>query len=449
MKTLLKKSSIENTSIMKQRKLKLARIIFGFFLILLLLPYLQNTIRFIKVPELKGYFVKAEKTEFSIDSWLNGSFQEKQEKYINENFGYRNALIRLYNQLSFDIFKSVKINDVVVGKDNYLFQQNYIDAYLGTNFQGFEKISTRMEKLKFIQEEFKKKNKTVLLVIAPGKASFYPEYLPDYVTKEQNKPTNYGVVVQEIAKNKIEAIDFSRYFLEQKSKSPYSLYPKHGIHWSFYGMTLALDSLLHKIEKLRGISMSQLYWDELEMSLPKEGDDDILEGMNLLFPLEGDSMAYPQIKIRDVDNQVKPSLLVIGDSFYKQMLRFTPKFFSENKYWYYNREVWPPDDNKSNQVKDYDLKETIDKYDVFIILATEINHEIGWGFIENSYSLLKFGFIDMDKAEFNKKVQSMKKYIRSRKDWMKLVEEKALKNRLSIDSALTNDAIWMVRNSNN
>lgn len=442
------KSNFTNTQIKQvPSKTVKAKFIFGFFIFLLVVPYLQNTINFFKVPELQGYIVRTKQTEFSLSEWFKGSFQENEEKYINENFGFRNALIRFYNQISFDLFKSVKINDVIVGKENYLFQKNYIEAYLGENFMGDEKISQRIDKLKYVQEELKKQNKTILVVIAPGKASFYPEYLPDHFIKKNNNPTNYFSIIRECEKYKINYIDFQKYFNDIKEKSTYILYPKYGIHWSHYGMLLALDSIVTEIEHLRNINMPELSWNKVEMDLPKEGDNDILEGLNLLFPLESDSLAYPVIEVDENEGQERPSLLVIGDSFYKQMLKYSPKLFGDNQFWYYNREVWPPDKDKSSDVRNYDLQASLNKYDVFMILSTEVNHELGWGFIENAYDILKYGYVKENKSEFMKKVANMRKYIKTRQDWMKLIEEKAAKNNISVDSALTNDAIWMVRHS--
>ena len=104
--------------------------------------------------------------------------------------------------------------------------------------------------MKFISDTLQKLNKQLLFVFAPGKASFYPEYIPDkYLT--QKGITNYQIFLEGIKQRGINHIDFKKWFSDNKYKSKYPLYPQHGVHWSTYGTALVTDSLIKKIEELR------------------------------------------------------------------------------------------------------------------------------------------------------------------------------------------------------
>jgi hypothetical protein len=95
-----------------------ARVIyFNLIFIILFIPFLQSVLHFSDVKPLQGAVVLSEDTVFSFKDWFSGHFQEKKEKYINDNFGYRNIFVRLNNQLAFWMFNKAKAKNVRVGKD--------------------------------------------------------------------------------------------------------------------------------------------------------------------------------------------------------------------------------------------------------------------------------------------------------------------------------------------
>jgi len=84
-------------------------------------------------------------------------------------------------------------------------------------------------------------------------------------------------------------------------------------------------------------------------------------------------------------------------------------------------------------------------------MATEATlPDLGWGFIENAYDHFK-GIkrpADPSDPEFQKKVNDLRNYIKSDEEWMKHIEQKAAENQVSVDSMITLDAIWQVRQQN-
>lgn len=424
---------------------KAVTVLFIVISILLVLPAVQSIFKVVKVPPLNGAVREPVEADFSVKSWFSGDFQSKHEEYMNESFGFRNFFVRLNNQLAFNLFKKAKANGVIIGKDNYLYELNYLLAYKGKDFLGQDSIKHKMERLKFIQDELAKKNKTLLVVFAPGKASFYPEYIPaEY--QQTGDPTNYQYFSKYSTELGINAIDFNSYFISQKDKSKYPLYPRGGIHWSHYGMCLALDSIVHRLEKLRNVNLTEIHWDKVNLDLPGNIDNDIALGMNVLFTPRTDSMAYPEIIIKEEDVAVRPSAVVIGDSFYWDMFNLTPRVFNENHhFWYYNREVFPNQSGTPLKVENLNLLDEINQHDVFIIMSTEANlSRLGWGFIDNAYSMLKYGSAT-EIPDFEKKVEETKKYIRASKEWMNEIIKKANAQGISVDSMLTKDAIWIVK----
>ncbi len=384
---------------MKDWSQKIRGLLFLFILFILIVPIIQNKFEFIKLKPLKGAIAIPVKNYFNVKDWFSGEYQSKQDKYLSETFGFRNIFVRFNNQMAFNLFRKARANGVIIGKNGYLFEQNYINAYNGTDFLGADSILHRMQRLKFIQDTLNKLNKTIFIVFAAGKGSYFAEYFPDkYKTK--TGPTNYEYHIKIAQELGLNYIDFNKYFVDHKSSSKYQLYPKYGIHWSYYGMSLATDSILHYIEKIRNIDLNNIYWNELNTSSPNEIDYDIGNGMNLLCKLDREQLVYPKIQYENDSTKAKPSFLVISDSFFWEIFNSgISSVFSKTHFWFYNKQIYPDSYEKPLEASQVNLKEEIAKHDIIMIMGTEATlTNLGWGFIENVYQIFKEG----DQKKVNK-----------------------------------------------
>ncbi len=418
--------------------------LFAIVLLILVIPVIQTKFTLIKVLPLKGAITSENNSHFTVKSWLSGDYQKQKEVYLNESFGFRNIFVRLNNQIAFTLFNKAKANGVIIGKKNYLYEQNYINAYYGRDFNGEDSIISKIVKLKFIQDTLAKLNKNLIIILAPGKGTFFPEYFPDEL-KSTPRKSNYQYYAELTHTYSLNCIDFNKYFVENKAKSKYPLFPQHGIHWSDYGSAIAADSIIRYIENLRGISMPHLYWNDIEIADSRESDNDIEEGMNLLFKLKQQKMAYPKLLFESDSLKTKPSALVIADSFFWQIYgRGITTLFSKCHFWFCGRQIYPESFEKSLTSDQIDLKSEIEKHDIIIIMATEANlRNFGWEFIDKASD--KFvGVPIIHNAAFNLKVSETITNIRNDKKWHELIQQKALERGISLDSMMLLDAIWTV-----
>lgn len=418
-------------------------VIMGF----LFLPLLQENFNLPRNKKLGGDFVPARDTRLDRHKWLSKEFQEQKELFLHDNFGYHNFYIRLYNQIGFSIFRKAKANGVVIGKENYLYEQKYIDAYYGLDFLGVDVIREKMMMVSFLVDTFKAMNKTFLIVFAPGKGAYFPEYIPDN-QKAQKGITNIEVYTRFAREMNVPHIDFHSWFVQQKDKTKYPLVPKYGIHWSQYGSVLATDSILKTIEQLRGIDVSNVYWKKVVTEKGKDNDIDIEHGMNLLFRLKPETMAYPEVLFEDSVGKVKPSVLVVADSYYWQIFSMgISNVFNRSDFWYYFKSANSPRfENKSYKMQDVDIIDEINKHEVIIIMSTDVHlPNFGWNFIESMYGYYK-GTLPPQKLDprYYDKIDEMKDYIRSDNEWMKGIHQKAKDRNISVDSMIYIDAMWSV-----
>ena len=367
------------------------KILFSVLLVALTLPALQVFYPVFEEKPLNGVFIEQELPNFNTDNWFNFEFQHKIDKYLDQNFGFRPSFIRLFNQLQYSIFSSTQAAGVVIGKDNYLFENWYISAYTGSRFVGEDLINAKVEKLAQIKDTLEKYNTKLIIVLAPGKGHYYPEYIPDYYDQKFDK-TNYQYYKESLNKTNIEVFDANNWFINMKDTINYPLFTQTGTHWSDYGATLAADSLLKMIEKELQYRIPHFYWNEIEFSNnPRNADNDLEKLMNLYFKIEQPLMAYPLCynDTNKTDFQ-KLDAIVIADSFFWQF--FNGPFawsFNDIKYWYYFGSVFPDNYSSKTTTDDIDIIEQLKSRELLIIMASTANlYEFGSGFIEEMDSLM-------------------------------------------------------------
>lgn len=404
---------------------------------------LKGAVELTKVPVFDGY------------NWIEGAFQSEFENYLNDNIGGRPFLVRLHNQMKFSLYNEASARGVIRGKDNYLYEHNYIKAYNGEDFIGCAAIDQKAKELKHMQDQLADLGKTFVMCIAPGKAAFYPEYIPDNMRKQPTDSVNYKQYKKALQAYGVNHIDMHAWFNAMKDKDTCGcmLYPKYGIHWSQYGMLLAVDSLTKYIEKERQINMPHIVFKGMQKSTELQYSDyDIAEGMNLLFQMDSKPMCYPHIAFESSDSAVKPATLVVSDSFYWSIFNIgvSTKVFSLGGFWFYNKQIFP-DSFESGDVfvKDIDIRQRILSNDIVLLMTTDANlPKFSWGFVEEANRVLKLTDNDifLQKVEKQKKIDNMIHAIKNTPEWYQSVVEKAKAKGVSVDSMLILDATWMVEN---
>lgn len=411
---------------------------------MLFLPLLQSVFKFKKhIKPLKGAYQEVKEAEFSSNSWLNGNFQKTEDDYLNQNFGFRNYYVRLNNQIDYSLFNKANVEKVVIGQGGFLYESNYITSYFGENFVGKEILEEKFKKLKDLQDLFKELKITLAVVFAPGKATFYPEFIPED-WQQTKKLNNYEYTVEICKKLEIDYIDFNDWFLKLKNITPYDLYPKTGIHWSNYGALISFDTLTRHLEKqsklnLKNLSISNISFSN-ELIAP---DDDIGLAMNLFKNIQPLPMPYAKYEWTDDSTFTKPNALFIGDSYFWNLYYegLINNVFHEAKFWYYNQTVYPETETQ-REVNKLNLINEIKKQKIITIMATDCNiHDFGWGFIEQAYSALKSEMKNVIRRKAY--LQNIQEEIFKTPEWLSAVKRKAREKNISVEEMAKLDAIYV------
>ncbi|MEZ4958985.1 MAG: hypothetical protein R2830_04145 [Saprospiraceae bacterium] len=363
-----------------------------FLALLLAIPAVFRVFHLAASP-LNGYKEAYEKPPLTWAGWLDGSFQVRAENYASQEFGLRSQIIRFNNEWQYRLFRKANASDVVVMKHGYLNSRVYIESFLGKNYIGDADVEKRSSRLFALQQQLKSINKELIVIIAPGKASYYSEYIPARYFPANSK-NNYRELRKAYLAHGVQLLDFNQLFLGMKDTSRYVLYPKTGIHWSEYGQALMADTLISYVEQLTGKDLPDLKITHLELSpVPKGTDDDIEKSLNLLCRIPNDTLAYPSVAF-DTVGKDRLRLLVVGDSFYWQMygMGLSREAFGDGQFLYYGREINPRPTVGPVETTDMDLAALMGSYDGLVLMATESNlADFAWGFDRRLLEALQAG----------------------------------------------------------
>lgn len=386
---------------------------------------------------------------FSIKDWFEARYQKKLEDYLKEHSNLGKKLTPLKNQIDFDLFQKINVKGFTLGKDNYIFSTAYIDASLGRDKIDDKLIEEKIRKAKVLQDTLKKKGIDIVYVYAPGKGTFYPEYLPSKYQRLPKLKTNYEEYIRQSEKYDLNFIDFQAWFLKIKDISKHPLFPQFGHHWSFYGECIAADSLIGYIEKLHNCMLPHIFWLDVEYpSEPRVRDGDIIKKAKLLHEPKSIPMAYPQVRYAGNPGARPIKVTGIGDSYYRGFLYIgvNDYVFDRGAYWYYYNTVEPAT-IPEKEVWEIDLKENIEKSEVIIVLNSDGNlPRMGSGFIEEAYLLYTNPEQYQKYNERKKKISIFKKKIRYDDDLMNETVKMATELNITEDSARTLKALEMINN---
>jgi len=415
------------------------RVLLTLLLLCLLLPLLF----FGRVGEKLANHRPAAGPEWSLANWWSGGFQTGAARRLNEQFGARNTLVRWNNQKDYSIFNHPTARDVVIGKDDYLFEDTYLEAATGGNYQGRKHFDELGGQLRSLRDSLTRMNVDLLVMMAAGKGSYFPEFHPEPYASRPPARTNEEELLRVLQINRIDHLNFNAWFRDMKSTTAHPLFPKLGIHWTKYGQYLVMDSLINYLEINRQMDMPDLMLDSLEISPEQRGTEaDIYLGMNLFGKPAGYPLAYPHWRVENPDKP-QPKVLVVGDSFYWSLYLhqgLSDKFFAGGDFWYYFNRVMRGGQDRG-AASELDLKHELAKYDLVILWETESHyHRLSNGFLK---AALRAFAAPPDPATAERELLKIVNEIRAKPEWLAYMQEKALARNQPLDTVVWREARYV------
>lgn len=178
-------------------------------------------------------------------AWNRDYFQELQT-YVAEHFAFRGELVAADSMIKYKLFQSPCDDQVVIGKDGWLFFGETLADYAGVTLSDKE-LDQIVKKMSEVADYIQNQGKQPLFVIVPNKNQIYPEYMPmRFGSKKET--SNLTLLQERMSESSVPYVD--AYHILLNSKDTDELYLHEDTHWNNTGARLVLN----EIYKLYGLS---------------------------------------------------------------------------------------------------------------------------------------------------------------------------------------------------
>ena len=356
-------------------------VLFIILMVLLFLPMLQGRFHLVPLKPLNGVTTDTEKPEFNFNSYQSGDYAKQTEAYLAAHFGFREPIIRLYNQYLWSCYRKTYAHDVMAGKKGWLFYPESVRDYYGTELLRWQpsveearrSFDLEAKHLGWVRSILKENGVELMAFMAPEKGVLYSEYLPE---SERNDTTINAreYFERQFSENGFPCIEMTRWFQQIKDTVDYPLIPQTGAHWLFPSV-YATDSLLRYMEALSGQRLAQLKIGELHESDNHGADNDLEQLLNLSLPIWHRFGFSPTAEVTAVSDSTttKPRVLFVGNSFMWGITNHVPmqQVFDDVELWYYFSTAYYGDSLKETlPVVNLNLLEKLLDFDYIVWFTT-------------------------------------------------------------------------------
>lgn len=352
-------------------------ILFTLLISFLFLPMIQEHYKPFKSKPLNGVNYVTEFPELSFETFSNGKYQSQLEKYTSENFGFREFVIRLYNQYIWSCYHKTYSHFLIPGKGNWLFYTEAVNDYYGTEQKKwyktpenakdwFDKNTKLMCQLRNVLKEY---DIEFLSFMAPSKPFVYPEHLP-----ERERDTTTINAMEYYDKSLTEAgfphIEMTKWFRAMRDTLPYPVFPNMDMHWQFTAV-YGYDSLFRLMNSLNDFGIPKIKYGK-----PKPYFDDFQNDeatLNLMFPIKNKNTDYKlDVEIECNENCRKPKVLFVGDSFIWGLDEHLPwdQLMDDIEILFYNSSVFKGFDRTKYKKEDINLLRDILRADYVVFYTS-------------------------------------------------------------------------------
>ncbi len=397
-----------------RRKTTYDIVLFAILMVLLFLPMLQGRFHLIPTKPLNGVTLETEQPDLDFDTYRSGLYAKQEEAYLGQHFGFREPVIRLYNQYLWSCYKKTYAHDVVAGKRGWLYTPESVRDYYGTEMHRWQhspeaarqQYDREIRYMNRVRDILKENGVELLAFIAPEKSFLYPEYLPD----GEHDTTTFNACAyfwHNLNETGFPCINMTPWFEQMKDTISYPLIPQTGAHWVFPAV-FAADSLFRFMGDLKGVELPRLKIGTLHESDNHGADNDLERLLNLTLPIRKRHGYSPTAEVTVVSDTttVKPKVLFIGNSFMWGITSQVPmrEVFSDVEFWYYFSTAYTGDPLEPNRpVIDYNLLEKMLDFDYIVWFTTGNQLNKGtMGFANNA--ILTLGINDSIRIAYIRRI---------------------------------------------
>lgn len=257
---------------------------------------------------------------------LNARYFEELQTYVAEHFAFRGELVEADSRIKYRMFGTPSNDQVVIGKDGWLFFDETLADYAGVTLSDSE-LDAMAGRIAEAAEYVRAQGKQPLLVIVPNKNSVYPEYMPrQFGDKAERR--NLTELQDRFDALGVPYVD--AYGLLVGNKGMDELYLHEDTHWNNTGARLVLNEIykaygLPARYSLAGYDIEEIHEPDLyKMLFPLE---EYFEAQRVYhdegtFEYARKMRSLDDITITTKSDYGTGSILVYRDSFGRAMIPY-------------------------------------------------------------------------------------------------------------------------------
>lgn len=436
----------------KRMNTRTKRILFILTAVVVIALPLQQ-LHIIKFRSLKGVVAEQPIPTLTYEHWKNQRFQQGVERHLQNHYGFREPLTRLYNQTQWDLFRysNLKNKGIYISDDQWYYEAMSVEEYYQGNAHRYSKDAIDMAKqfdtealmLYQIQHILEAYGTHLFVLLLPGKEAIYPEHLPENTKYFREKEiTAYDYYGKKFSEMGVNYIDVGQWFQQMKDTADFPLFPQTGTHWSNLAAMYVADSLVRYMEALGHVNLLNFSIGEKYVQTV-DPDNDLEQLMNLIRPLKTAPNYFAKTEVIEDPTAKRPVLITIGDSFYWNILNHTPfkEIFGATPYWYYNSTVYFEEPYHNTSELDL-VKEVLDADFVMLAYSTTQLYKMSNGFSTRLLPRLCY-----DEEELRQIKADLVENIKQNKAWLAALQRRAEEYQIPLDTTVVHEAEYVVTHS--
>ena len=209
------------------------KVFIGMFLLIILIPFVGMLFYKTDMSVEKRTAAPFPKLT-TYDGKLNLKYFENLNDYFNDHFAFRQEMTTVDATLTTKLLNTSLNDDVIYGKDGWLYYTETMDEYFGRNVLSDRGINNCAKSIKLMQDYTENQDMQFLFMVAPIKADLYPEHLP-YNYKKGSDVNNWSKLLPLMDEMDIHYVNLHDAF----NNDDRVMYHKLDTHWNDEGAAFA------------------------------------------------------------------------------------------------------------------------------------------------------------------------------------------------------------------
>ncbi len=326
------------------------------FVGILILPFTDRLFGFF--PEVKNNENRSLKAKPHLNVSYLDAFPAEFDEYYSDNFDLRNQFLLLNSKLKFQMFNMPPIDDkAILGLDDWMYLvEDQMETYLGKTLINNSSLNQYYNIINYRRNFLDSIGSKYYIVVVPVKTSVYPEFLPVFRQKNDQKTLTDQFVNLTDTMRGLTVVDLRPVFKEAKGGGV-RMFHKTDNHWNEYGSYIAYKEIMKVISndfpgldpmdisgftidsvEVEGMGLSKMMGiylgvTENKISCKPTFQSKSKKGQISNYPITpsfGYKSQYEMVYV--VDNESLPKLLMIRDSFGGTVMPFLSEHFSKSIY---------------------------------------------------------------------------------------------------------------------